>query len=85
MPPTWNLTDIGPATLPEELRTTSDSPRERLAALVTSPRNARFGKVIVNRLWKRYLGTGLVEPVDDWDNSPSIAIPNYWPRWPMSW
>jgi hypothetical protein len=46
----------------------SDS-REHLAALVTSPSNDRFAKVIVNRLWKRYLGQGLVEPVDDWENS----------------
>ena len=24
---------------------------------------------MVNRLWHRYLGRGLVEPVDDWENA----------------
>ena len=35
------------------------------AQLVTDPTNPRFAQTIVNRLWKRYLGLGLVEPVDD--------------------
>lgn len=42
--------------------------RERLAALVTSPNNLRFASVMVNRIWKRLIGAGLVEPVDDWEN-----------------
>jgi len=41
--------------------------RERLAALVTSPRNTRFAAVIVNRMWKRLLGAGIVEPAHDWE------------------
>ncbi len=53
------------------LRNPEDS-RERLAALLTSSRNDRFAQVAVNRLWKRLLGRGLVEPVDDWtDQKPS--------------
>jgi hypothetical protein len=74
----WNLTEIGGETLPDGLELPEGavmSPRERLAALVTSPANTRFAPVIVNRLWKRYMGAGLVEPVDDWDNSPSIRHP----------
>lgn len=43
--------------------------RERLAALVTAPQNSRFSRVIVNRIWKRLLGAGLVEPVHDWEGS----------------
>lgn len=43
--------------------------RERLAMLVTAPQNERFSQVIVNRLWARYMGRGLVEPVDDWENA----------------
>ena len=35
------------------------------AELITDPLNARFAETIVNRLWKRYLGLGLVEPADD--------------------
>jgi hypothetical protein len=41
--------------------------RERLAALITAPQNVRFSRVIVNRIWKRLLGAGLVEPVHDWE------------------
>ncbi len=43
--------------------------RERLAVAITSPTNERFAGVIANRLWKRLLGTGIVEPVDDWDST----------------
>jgi hypothetical protein len=40
--------------------------RLHAAALwTTDPANPRFAQTIVNRLWKRYLGLGLVEPVDD--------------------
>jgi hypothetical protein len=40
--------------------------RLQLAAqLITDPFNARFAQTIVNRLWKRYLGLGLIEPADD--------------------
>lgn len=40
--------------------------RERLAALMTAPQNSRFSRVIVNRVWKKLIGAGLVEPVHDW-------------------
>ncbi len=43
--------------------------REQLAALVTSHMNRRFTQVIVNRMWHRYLGRGLVEPIDDWEHA----------------
>jgi len=35
---------------------------------VTSPRNGRLSRTIVNRLWARFLGQGLVEPVDEMEN-----------------
>jgi hypothetical protein len=41
---------------------------ERLATvakLITSPQDGRLSRTIVNRLWQRLLGRGLVEPVDD--------------------
>ena len=41
--------------------------REKLAALITSPQNERFAQVVVNRLWQRWMGAGLVEPADDWE------------------
>ncbi len=47
-------------------------PRERLAALVTAPSNTRFAQVVVNRVWKRLMGAGFVEPANDWEgHAPS--------------
>ena len=45
----------------------SKSPRDQLADLLTSPRNERFAQVMANRIWKRFMGRGIVEPVDDWE------------------
>lgn len=44
-----------------------DDSRERLAALMTAPQNQRFPRVIVNRIWKRLIGAGFVEPTHDWE------------------
>ena len=47
-------------------------PRERLAALVTAPANTRFAQVLVNRVGKRLIGAGFVEPAHDWEgHAPS--------------
>lgn len=40
-------------------------PREALVDWMVSPENQAFSGAMVNRLWKHYLGVGLVEPVDD--------------------
>ena len=39
--------------------------RVRLAQWVTAPRNPYFARATVNRVWKFFMGRGLVEPVDD--------------------
>lgn len=39
--------------------------REKLARWVTDPRNPYFAKATANRIWKFFMGRGLVEPVDD--------------------
>lgn len=39
--------------------------RERFGDWLTSPENPRFTVVIANRLWKRVMGRGLIEPIDD--------------------
>ena len=39
--------------------------RQALADWMTAPDNPFFASVIVNRVWKHYMGRGLVEPVDD--------------------
>ncbi len=41
------------------------NPRVVLANWITSPSNEFFSGAIVNRLWKHFFRTGLVEPVDD--------------------
>ncbi|MCH7686993.1 MAG: DUF1553 domain-containing protein, partial [Planctomycetes bacterium] len=40
-------------------------PRVKLAAWMTASENPWFAKLVANRLWKHYLGRGLVEPEDD--------------------
>ncbi len=69
-----------PAAFPFELPgATRDVPADLTGRLhlvaqsITDPANPRFARTIVNRLWKRYLGLGLVEPVDDFrdDMKPS--------------
>ncbi|TWT96526.1 DUF1553 domain-containing protein [Neorhodopirellula pilleata] len=43
------------------------------AAWMTSDSNPRFAKVIANRLWKRAMGIGLIEPVDDLDSGDAVG------------
>jgi mono/diheme cytochrome c family protein len=46
--------------------TTNKAVRLRaLAAVITGPKDGRLSRTIVNRLWARFFGRGLVEPVDD--------------------
>ena len=52
----------------ESLPESADS-REELAQRITTSR--RFAEVIANREWKWFMGRGLVEPVDDWDDNPA--------------
>lgn len=42
----------------------------QVADLVTKKENGRFARTIVNRIWKRMMGRGLVEPVDVMGNRP---------------
>lgn len=48
-------------------------PRQALAAWIRDPANTLFDRNVVNRLWARLLGRGIVEPVDDFraTNPPS--------------
>ncbi|MDE0880596.1 MAG: DUF1553 domain-containing protein, partial [Sphingomonas bacterium] len=72
VPPEWPFADVtGAADGPQIDRLMRDpgDHRERLAALITSPENLRFSQVIVNRLWRRLMGAGLVEPAHDWEGA----------------
>jgi hypothetical protein len=64
--PQWSLTefcDVSAAGLAEHPEDT----RDQLAALITAPQNERFAQVMANRLWARYMGRGIVDPVADWE------------------
>lgn len=55
-----------------------DDPRAALAAWVTDPKNESFAGAMVNRIWRHYLGVGLVEPVDDLRASNPPTNPELW-------
>ncbi len=65
--PEWMFASHGAAGSADFTRKADDT-REQLAAYITSPASDRFAQVIVNRAWKRWLGVGFIEPVDDWEN-----------------
>lgn len=59
---------------PELGQITADAPQperlKQLAALMTHPENGRFTRTIVNRLWHRLMGRGIVHPVDAMHTEP---------------
>ncbi|MEP6662472.1 MAG: DUF1553 domain-containing protein [Verrucomicrobiota bacterium] len=42
---------------------------KQLATCITSPKNGRLSRTLVNRLWGRFFGRALVEPVDDMEQA----------------
>ena len=67
--PAWPFPELMDGALHDEVVRKAGDSREQLAARLTDPRNQRFAQVVANRLWKRYMGWGFVEPVDDWDHA----------------
>jgi hypothetical protein len=65
----WLFPELGnvdpEAPRPERLR--------QLAALMTHPENGRFTRTLVNRLWHRLLGRGIVHPLDAMQSEPWSA------------
>jgi cytochrome c551/c552 len=59
---------------PELGQVDAAKPREerlaQLAALITHPENGRFQRTVVNRLWHRLMGRGIVHPVDAMQTQP---------------
>src|SRR5437868_1609694 len=47
--------------------------RATLAEWLTSPANPYFARAAVNRAWAYFLGTGLVEPIDEMVGGSSSA------------
>ncbi len=58
--------------------TGGEDPRAQLAQWITDPQNKHFSGAMVNRLWKHFLGVGLVEPVDDLRASNPPTNPELW-------
>jgi len=60
----------------EELVVSSgQDPRVEYAKWMTSPDNPRFTLVIANRLWKKVMGRGLIEPVDNLKENSKASNP----------
>lgn len=57
---------------------------QRLAEILTSKQDGRLTRTIVNRLWAKFLGRGLVEPVDEMDNPPWHADLLDWLAWDLA-
>lgn len=64
--PAWLFPEIG--------QVDGSKPRaerlKQLAVLMTHPENGRFTRTIVNRLWHRLMGRGIVHPVDAMQSEP---------------
>jgi len=62
----WLFPELGQvdakAAQPERLK--------QLAALMTHPQNGRFTRTLVNRLWHRLMGRGIVHPLDAMQTEP---------------
>jgi len=54
----------------DEVTVTDGNRRKAFAEWMTSPRNPRFAKNIANRLFKRVMGAGLIEPVESFSALP---------------
>jgi hypothetical protein len=48
--------------------------REILAEWVTAPNNPYFARAVVNRVWARFFGVGLIEPMDDLDGEANSEL-----------
>lgn len=65
--PAWPFPEFAKEESAALLAEDPDDSRDRLAALVTAPENRRFAQVMVNRLWERLMGRGIVASTGDWE------------------
>lgn len=65
--PAWPFSRYCDEKIADRLAQHPNSSRDRLAALITAPQNERFAQVMVNRIWARLMGRGLVANVADWE------------------
>ncbi|MFO0978681.1 MAG: DUF1553 domain-containing protein [Planctomycetaceae bacterium] len=67
--PAWPFSSDGgaaDASLWQSLLQNPGDSREQLALHLTHPTQSQFAAVMVNRLWARFFGQGLMSNVDDW-------------------
>ena len=50
-------------------------PARHLANWMTAADNAYFARAAVNRIWAHFFGTGIVDPIDDFDESNPPSHP----------
>lgn len=67
--PAWPFPQFAKEESAAQLAERPEDSRDRLAALITAPENRRFAQVIVNQVWRRLMGRGIVEKVADWELS----------------
>ncbi|MFV1996255.1 MAG: DUF1553 domain-containing protein, partial [Verrucomicrobiales bacterium] len=70
--PGWPFEEFSQGELEHWVVRKKGDTRERLAGMLTSPHNERFARVIVNRVWKRLMGAGFVDTVEDWEASDPL-------------
>ena len=73
--PAWPFREFGKGQVEARLLGRPDSTREQLAAMLTRAENRRFSQVMVNRVWTRLMGWGLVKSLDDWDGRNPVNAP----------
>ncbi|HZZ42948.1 MAG TPA: DUF1549 domain-containing protein [Tepidisphaeraceae bacterium] len=56
----------------------------QLAKALTCKEDGRFARTIVNRLWERFMGHGIVEPLDEMDNEPWNSDLLDWLSWDLA-
>ena len=70
VPPRFLFAGLGDVSPKADL----ESRHRAVARMVARPQNERFAKTLVNRLWKRLRGRGIVEPLDDFDSKPPRSL-----------
>lgn len=65
VPPTFLFNQPGARNAAAHTPLDLDHRLQQVSRLIVDPENPRFATCLVNRLWKRYYGLGLVEPADD--------------------
>jgi hypothetical protein len=84
LPPEYKYTDAKPKDLVQAsvifgkpvALTKESNPIQEYAKWMTSPENPRFTTVIANRLWKKVMGLGLIEPLDELVDSSVASNPD---------